>query len=121
MNTISLIHRQSISLKERQQQPLVVLHNLSQQLVQQVLELVNQLEQLEQELEQLEVWEEPVLAWGELEAWEELVQVLIHLQEWEEWEAWAECQCSLVWQQAVDHLEWEEWVEQTWIPKWLTR
>ena len=115
MNTISLIHRQSISLKERQQQPLVALLNLSQLLAQQVLGLVNQLEQLElelgQELELLEVWEEQVLVW------EELVQVLIHLQEWEEWEAWVECQCSLVWQQAVDHLEWEEWVEQTWIPK----
>ena len=115
MNTISLIHRQSISLKERQQQPLVALLNLSQLLAQQVLGLVNQLEQLElelgQELELLEVWEEQVLVW------EELVQVLIHLQEWEEWEAWVECQCSLVWQQEVDHLEWEEWVEQTWIPK----
>ena len=113
MNTISLTHRQSISLKERQQQPLVALHNLSQQLAQQVLELVNQLAQLvrEQELELLEVWVELVLVW------EELVLVLIHLQEWEEWEAWAVCQCSLVWQQVVDHLEWEEWVEQTWIPK----
>ena len=118
MNTISLTHRQSILLKERQPRPLVALHNLSQLLAQQVLGLVNQLEQQEQELELLEVWEEPVLVWGELEVWEELVQVLIHLQEWE---AWVECQCSLVWQQAVDHLEWEEWVEQTWIPKWLTR
>ena len=115
MNTILLTLRQSISLKERQQRPLVALLNLSQLLAQQVLGLVNQLEQLElelgQELELLEVWEEQALVW------EELVQVLIHLQEWEEWEAWVECQCSLVWQQAVDHLEWEEWVEQTWIPK----
>ena len=115
MNTISLTHRQSISLKERQQQPQVALHKLSQQLAQQVLVLVNQQEQQELELVQepelLEVWEVLVLAW------EELVQVLIHLQEWEEWEAWAECQCSLVWQQAVDHPEWEEWVEQTWIHK----
>ena len=117
MNTISLTHRQSISLKERQQQPLAALHNLSQQLAQQVLGLANQLVQPEQEQEPelLEAWEEQVLEW------EELVQVLIHLQEWEEWEEWAECQCSLVWQQAVDHPEWEEWVEQTWIPKWLTR
>ena len=113
MNTISLTHRQYISLKERRRQPQAVLLKLSQQLVQQVLGLVSQLEQLElvQEPELLEVWAELVLAW------EELVQVLIHLQEWEEWEAWAVCQCSLVWQQAVDHLEWEEWVEQTWIHK----
>ena len=110
MNTISLTHRQYISLKERRRQPQAALHKLSQQLVQQVLGLVSQLEQLElgQEPELLEVWAELVLAW------EELVQVLIHLQEWE---AWAECQCSLVWQQAVDHPEWEEWVEQTWIHK----
>ena len=110
MNTISLTHRQYISLKERRRQPQAVLLKLSQQLVQQVLGLVSQLEQLElvQEPELLAVWAELVLAW------EELVQVLIHLQEWE---AWAECQCSLVWQQAVDHLEWEEWVEQTWIHK----
>ena len=113
MNTISLTHRQCISLKERQQQPQAVLHKLSQQLAQQELGLVNQLVQLEleQEPELLEAWVALVLAWEELE------QVLIHLQEWEEWEAWAECQCSLVWQQAVDHLEWEEWVVQTWIPK----
>ena len=108
MNIISLTHRQSISLKERQQQPLEALHKLSQQLVQQVLGLVNQLVQLELGLEQ-----EPEL----LEVWEEPVQVLIHLQEWEEWEAWVVCQCSLVWQQAVDHLEWEAWEEQTWILK----
>ena len=113
MNTISLTHRQYISLKERRRQPQAVLLKLSQQLVQQVLGLVSQLEQLElvQEPELLAVWAELVLAW------EELVQVLIHLQVWEEWEAWAECQCSLVWQQAVDHPEWEEWVEQTWIHK----
>ena len=115
MNIISLTHRQSISLKERQQQPLEVLHKLSQQQAQQELGLVNQQVQLEQvqelEPELLEAWEALVLVW------EELVQVLIHLQEWEEWEAWVVCQCSLVWQQAVDHLEWEAWEEQTWILK----
>ena len=116
MNTISLTHRQSISLKERQQQPQAELHKLSQQLALQVLGLVNQLVQLELELvqepEPLEAWEALVLVW------EELVQVLIHLQEWEEWEVWVVCQCSLVWQQVVDHPEWEAWVEQTWILKW---
>ena len=115
MNIISLTHRQSISLKERQQQPLEALHKHNQQLALQVLGLVNQLVQLELELvqepEPLEAWEALVLVW------EELVQVLIHLQEWEEWEAWVVCQCSLVWQQAVDHLEWEAWEEQTWILK----
>ena len=115
MNTISLTHRQSISLKERQQQPLEALHKPSQQLAQQVLGLVNQLAQQELELVQepelLEVWEALVLVW------EELVQELIHLQEWEEWEAWEECQCSQVWLQVEDHLVWEEWVVQTWIPK----
>ena len=115
MNTISLTHRQSISLKERQQQPQAALHKLSQQQAQQELGLVNQQVQLEQvqelEPELLEAWEALVLVW------EELVQVLIHLQEWGEWEAWVVCQCSLVWQQAVDHLEWEAWEEQTWILK----
>ena len=111
MNTISLTHRQSISLKERLQQPREALHKHSQQQAQLVLELISQLERLEQEPELLEAWVALVLAWEELE------QVLIHLQEWEEWEAWAECQCSLVWQQAVDHPEWEAWVVQTWILK----
>ena len=115
MNTILLTHRQSILLRERLQQLQEVPHKLSQQLAQRVLGLVNQLAQLELGLEPepelLEVWGVLVLVWEELE------QELIHLQEWEEWEAWVECQCSLVWQQAVDHPEWEEWVEQTWIPK----
>ena len=61
----------------------------------------------EQELEQ---------EWVALEAWVE--QVLIPSQEWE---AWVACQCSLVWQQAVVHLEWGAWVVPTWTHRWLTK
>ena len=85
------------------------------------------LEQLDKQQEQVpELEQAQLVEWEELNQEWELNQILsqqwVEWEAWEEchlaWEAWEECQCSLVWQLVVVHLEWEEWVEQTWTHRW---
>ena len=89
----------------------MVLHRLSQLPVLLELELANQLEPELEELVELE------LEWVE-QVWVAVLIPSLVWAVWEVWEEWEECQCSQVWQQAVDPLAWVEWVEQIWIHKW---